>query len=389
MDSSLKKSNIVAFIPIRSGSKSIKDKNIKMFFGKPLIYWVLYASQNSRKINKVVVALDSEIYEKLISRFRFPKVEIYNRLHENATDMASTESVMLEYIDYAKLHPDDTFILVQATSPFTSNHDFDNAITEYFKSGKDSMLSCVKTKRFFWDNNGTPLNYDYQNRPRRQNFEGLFLENGAFYINSVGNILKYKNRLSGQIGIFEMPECTSLEIDEPLDWQTGEMIMNRRIKEIKKEIPKIKLFLTDVDGVLTDGGMYYSETGDELKKFNTRDGVAFELLRKKGIKTGFITGEDTKIVARRAEKLKIDYLFQGVKDKLAVTQILAKQLAISLDEIAYIGDDINDIELLKAVGISAAPSSAPQYIKDIVHFVTEKRGGEGAFREFVEWLLEI
>jgi N-acylneuraminate cytidylyltransferase len=206
MGDSMQKNKVIGFVPIRSGSKSIKDKNIKIFYGKPLIYWVLEALQKSKKINKVVVAADSGKYKKIISEFDFSKVEIYDRLPENATDTATTESVMLEYINYAKLNHDDIFILVQATSPFTTKHDFDNAITEHLNSGKDSMLSCVKTKRFFWNSDGTPLNYDYKNRPRRQDFDGLFMENGAFYINSVANILQYQNRLSGQIGIYEMPE---------------------------------------------------------------------------------------------------------------------------------------------------------------------------------------
>ena len=107
-----------------------------------------------------------------------------------------------------------------------------------------------------------------------------------------------------------------------------------------------------------------------------------------GIPVGIITGENTAIVQRRAEKLKVDYLFQGVKDKLAVAESLCSNLQISLDDVAYIGDDINDIALLKLAGISAAPGNAPIYVQKIVNFTTKKQGGEGAFREFVEKLLE-
>jgi len=148
-----------------------------------------------------------------------------------------------------------------------------------------------------------------------------------------------------------------------------------------------KLVLTDIDGVWTDGGMYYDQTGNEWKKFNTYDSAGVLLCHKFNIPVGIITSEDTEIVKRRAEKLKIDFLFQGVTNKLETAISLCKKLTIPLKNVAYIGDDINDIELLKEVGISAAPSSAPSQIKQLVKFVTDKAGGAGAFREFVERIL--
>ena len=151
----------------------------------------------------------------------------------------------------------------------------------------------------------------------------------------------------------------------------------------------IKLILTDIDGVWTDGGMYYDQTGNEWKKFNTYDSAGVLFAHNNGIKVGIITGEETEIVKRRAEKLKIDYLFQGVKDKLTIAKDLCLMLNIDLKNVAYIGDDLNDYELLDAVGFSAAPSSSPKSTFNHVNYITEKKGGEGAFREFVEHLLEI
>ncbi len=152
-------------------------------------------------------------------------------------------------------------------------------------------------------------------------------------------------------------------------------------------ITKIKLFLTDVDGVLTDAGMYYTESGDEFKKFNTHDGMAFNLLRDAGIKTGIITTEITKIVERRALKLKIDYVYQGAGfgGKLEAALEICKKENISLDEVSYIGDDINCIELLKAVGIAACPSNSTEKVKAIPGIIQlNKSGGDGAVREFVD-----
>lgn len=142
----------------------------------------------------------------------------------------------------------------------------------------------------------------------------------------------------------------------------------------------IKLFLTDVDGVLTDGSMYYSESGDEIKRFHTHDGMAFELLRNAGIKTGIVTSENTQIVARRAAKIKADYLFQGKRDggKLAVAQQICIEMEISLAEVAYIGDDINCLDLLQAVGMAACPANAVSIVKNLPSIILlEKEAAMG------------
>jgi YrbI family 3-deoxy-D-manno-octulosonate 8-phosphate phosphatase len=149
-----------------------------------------------------------------------------------------------------------------------------------------------------------------------------------------------------------------------------------------------KLVFTDVDGVLTDGGMYYDQKGNEWKKFNTADSFGVLLCRTLKIEVAFITGEDTKIVERRAQKLKIKHLIQGSHDKLTDAEKLCKKLKIKLSEVAYIGDDLIDLALLGKAGFSAAPANAPNYIKDKVDFVTNKAGGDGAFREFIEEMLQ-
>ncbi len=149
-----------------------------------------------------------------------------------------------------------------------------------------------------------------------------------------------------------------------------------------------KLILTDIDGVWTDGGMYYDMHGNEWKKFNTTDSAGVLFCKRLHIPVGIITGENTVIVKRRAEKLGIDFLFMGIANKLKIARQLCETLKIDLQEIAYIGDDINDLNLLKEVGISAAPANAPAYIQEQVDFVTQKKGGEGAFREFVEEILK-
>lgn len=380
---------VIAFIPVRGGSKSIPLKNIKSLCGKPLVCWNLEALEACQMVDEIVVATDSDDIWKTVESRHYKKTVLYRRSKENATDTASTESVMLEYIGYAQLNPDDVFMLVQATSPLTQTIHFTEALQEFGKGIYDSMLTCVRNYRFFWNEDGTSMNYSYKTRPCRQEFNGMLMENGAFYINKVGNIIKDANRLSGRIGIYEMPEYTATEIDEPDDWAIMEELMRKHVLS-KEEKKKIKLFLSDVDGTLTDGGMYYSEKGDELKKFNTRDGMGFQLLREVGIKTGIITSEDRKLNERRAEKLKVDYIKQGTVygGKLTVIKEIVTEMGITLNEVAYIGDDVNCIDLLSSVGMAACPADANERVKQIPGIkVMSRKGGDGCVREFAEIIL--
>ena len=156
---------------------------------------------------------------------------------------------------------------------------------------------------------------------------------------------------------------------------------------LSRALKCVRLFATDVDGVLTDGGMYYSESGDELKKFNTRDGMGIKLLQRAGLITALITMEETKLVMRRAEKLAIPEVHQGARDKLAILRALATRHGLTLEEMAYIGDDVNDVEALKAVGFSAAPADAMLPVLKVVDYVCHKSGGDGAVREVADLIL--
>jgi len=223
----------IAFIPARGGSKSIKNKNIKPFFGKPLIHWNILELLGIEDINEIVVATDSDQIAKIAAISE--KVTIYNRNAENAQDGASTESVMLEYIENQKLNLDDRFILVQATSPFTRRKDFEDGLKLYESEGIDSVLAVVPFKRLVWSEGKEPLTFELNKRQRRQDFDNYYLENGAFYINSVRNIIDNKSRISGKFGFHIMPEHTALEMDEPLDWKIGEIMMEDLLRKNNEE----------------------------------------------------------------------------------------------------------------------------------------------------------
>jgi len=159
--------------------------------------------------------------------------------------------------------------------------------------------------------------------------------------------------------------------------------------QFNEKAAEIKLLLTDVDGVLTDNGVYYSEAGEVMKRFSIRDGMGVERLRKLGgIETGIITGEMSPSVARRAEKLGIVELHLGVKDKLGKLSEILERKQLQWSQIAYIGDDINDLEVLEAAGISACPADAMDPVARIVDYVCQHNGGNGAFRELAEWLIK-
>jgi 3-deoxy-D-manno-octulosonate 8-phosphate phosphatase (KDO 8-P phosphatase) len=145
--------------------------------------------------------------------------------------------------------------------------------------------------------------------------------------------------------------------------------------------------MTDIDGVWTDGGMYYDKHGNESKKFNTSDSAGILFLRELTIPVAILTGEDTEMVGARAAKLRVEYVRQGVTDKVAAAQEICDLLGTTLEQVAYIGDDVNDIQLLSRVGLSCCPANSPSYVKSLVDIVTDKTGGDGAFREFVETIL--
>ena len=220
----------IVFIPARGGSKSIPLKNIKTIYGQPLIYWALDAAVNSNLVDKVFVSTDSFEIEECVKKYdkkNKEKIEIVGRSKEVSSDTASTESVMLEF---AQIHNFENIVLLQCTNPLVTTTDITNSILEF--ENYDSLLSTVIQKRFFWrreNNQVFPENYDINNRPRRQDWDGQLVENGALYIISKENLLKSKCRLYGKIGTYIMDAETYYEIDEEADWCIIEKLLERKV----------------------------------------------------------------------------------------------------------------------------------------------------------------
>ena len=216
----------IAFIPVRGGSKSIPHKNIQLFNNKPLVYWTIKAACACTFLEYIYVATDCNKIKEAVLSFGFNKVNVVGRSDSTATDTAPTESAMLEF---AHDFDFDNIILIQATSPLLTTEDLIGGFEMYLTEGTDSVLSAVRQKRFIWeetcDGFAKPQNYNIIHRPRRQEFSGYLVENGAFYITSKVKLIDSKNRISGNIKIYEMASASYFEIDEPIDWLIAEQIM--------------------------------------------------------------------------------------------------------------------------------------------------------------------
>lgn len=378
----------IGFIPLRAGSKGIPGKNKKKLLGRPLFCWSLGAAIASQLDEVYVFTDDTDILEFIKKEYHWTdKVHGIKRSPDSASDTASTEMAMMEFVEQSGV-AFDLFCLLQATSPFTTATDINNCIDKVI-NGKnyDSALTVVNTHRFTWHADGTPLNYDMFNRPRRQDFEGLMIENGACYVTTHSALRESKNRISGNIATVLMPEDSLTEIDSLTDWKIVEELLATRLKS-NKGSKQITHLILDVDGVFTDGCIYYGADGELMKKFDMRDGMGLEILRQNGVEVMVMTSEDSQIVASRMKKLKIKDVYLGVKDKYSLLSRISKDQNVDFSNMAYIGDDVNDLANICAVGWSLTPANATQAIKNHADVILQNNSAQGAIREACEFIMK-
>ncbi|NEW78279.1 MAG: acylneuraminate cytidylyltransferase [Gelidibacter sp.] len=377
----------IGIIPLRKDSKGIPGKNKKKMVGRPLFTWVLTEAIFSQLDEVYVFTNDLEIMAFVEREYHWTtKVKALLRNEENANDTASTESTMLEFS--AKINHDyDILCLLQATSPLTLATDINKGIEKITLEKFDASVSVVKTHRFTWNSDGTSQNYDVFKRPRRQDFEGLLIENGSVYCTTKEAFLESKNRVSGNIGLVEMPEETLMEIDSLSDWTIVENVLIERQKGMKSN-QRIDFLVLDVDGVFTDGGVYYNEAGEFAKKFDMRDGMGLEILRQNKVEVAVLTSENSKVVAQRMKKLQIQHTFLGVKDKFSFLKQFLADKNSSFDGVAYVGDDVNDLANICSSGWSFAPANATHIVKTHADVVLANNSGKGAIREVCEFILK-
>lgn len=372
---------LVALVPLRGGSKSILLKNIKPVGGQPLCYWVITAAQNCPEISEVWVSTDHpEIKSYCLSL----GVKVLDRPAEFATDEASTESVMLHFTSQVKY---DALVTLQATSPLTEAKHLSEAIRLFKNNNFDSLLTCVEWKRFFWSHDGKPVNYDPLNRPRRQEFPGYLMENGAFYITRRQILEKHHNRLGGKIALYQMPPETATELDEPLDWEVLDAILSQKKRSsIGSQLKPIKHIISDFDGVFTDNLVWTHSEGQELVASSKADSLGLSLfLPQLGLPITVVTMEKNPVVEKRCQKLGLPVI-SGITNKKNFLDTWLYHQKLNWSQVAFLGNDLNDLECLAAAGFSAVPADADPIVKKHAHFIGERHGGKGFVREFLQLL---
>lgn len=380
---------VIAFIPVRGGSKSIPGKNIKLLAGKPMLFYVLEAALKAKNVDEVVVSTDDERIKHLVNNHYIneSKLLVFDRSEESATDTASTETAIFDFLEKNTQSKESLFVLLQATSPLTTTLDIEKAI-DLFKSDQyGGLISVVNQKRFIWDNN-TPINYDPQNRPRRQDYKGYFVENGAIYISTIEKIEESKCRVSPPYINYEMPEDTFVEIDEPSDWDILEKLIKSRHNQSYIDLlpPKVEALVMDFDGVFTENKVTVFEDGTEAVVCDRGDGMGIEMLKKKDLPIWVLSKEKNAVLTARCNKLNIPCTY-GVENKLELLKNQLIEMGISPQNVVYVGNDINDIACMQFVGCGVAVADAYPKVKEIAKMVLINKGGNGAIRELCELIL--
>lgn len=379
----------IAVIPLRAGSKGIVGKNKKKIVGRALYQWVLTEAVFSELDEIYVFTDDQDIITQVEREYTWTdKITCVFRSEKSATDTASTEYGLLELTEKIKYNF-DILCLLQATSPLTKRTDINACLDKIIDSKHDSCLTVVEKKRFIWSESGESLNYNYLKRPRRQDFSGLLVENGAVYAINKIKFLETKNRLGGKIGVVKMDEITLTEIDEPSDWVIMEHLLEEQLLRQKRKSKEIKVVVFDVDGVFTDATVAVSAEGELFKQFSLRDGMGFELLKQEGIIPVIMTSEDSQIVKKRMEKLQLDHVYLGVKDKFSRLEFVLNHMGINRNEVAYLGDDINDQSNLASCGWGLCPLDGEDVVKNVSDIVLTKKGGDRVIREAIKQIIKL
>jgi N-acylneuraminate cytidylyltransferase len=383
----------VAFIPLYGDSRPDVNcatgvNSLRQMAGRPLFAWSLEQAIASGCFDAIYLVTDSlaevrkEVADEFPSADKLVEVLDYDILQGEG----SRDNALLKLQQKV---PFDVMCLIQAASPLTRAEDFRAAKQKFLFENLDSLLTAVQSRRFFWTRAGAPIGFDVMERPRRQDIEGYLVENGAFYLTSVKLLADHHCRLGGRIGIHEMTAETAIEIIDEAGWMAAEqLLLKQKLASAKARAFQIKALVLDVDGTLTDAGMYYGPAGEALKKFNTRDAHGLQLLRENGISICVISTEDSPAVAARMKKLRIDEYYPGVQKKLPLLLQLAKRWDIPLQDIGYIGDDLSDLECLSRVGSAFCPADAVSEILRQAHYVCERAGGHGAVREVCDIILQ-
>lgn len=382
---------ICAIIPARGGSKGIPRKNLRLLGGKPLIAYTIEHALRARQVGRTIVSTDDAEIAEVARQYR---AEVIMRPPEVATDTASAESVLLHVLSFLEKkegYVPSLIVFLQPTSPLRKPDDIDNAIDTLNAVEADSLFSCCRSHNFYWrleDGQPISVNYDYRHRPRRQDFTPEYIENGSIYVTKAEILKQHGNRLGGRITFYEMNPLDSFQVDTEEDFLLLEQLLSlRHRRQAVEKLKGVELLVLDFDGVLTDNRVEVSQEGKESVVCHRGDGLGIERLRQESIPVVVISKEANPVVSARCHKLGIP-CFQNAADKLSVLKQAAKAHNVDLDKVAYVGNDVNDIACIEAVGVGVAVADAHPMVAAVADIVTEAVGGGGAVREICDLILE-
>ncbi|KDA05113.1 acylneuraminate cytidylyltransferase [Microbacterium sp. CH12i] len=376
----------VAIIPARGGSKGVPRKNLSRVGGVPLVVRAVRAAAAANGVDLVIVSTDDD---EIAATSAAAGARVIRRPAEIAGDTASSESAILHALDELERSGDliDVVVFVQATSPFIPSNGIDEAIDEVRAGRADSVFSAHETYGFLWrrqaDGAAAAINHDASHRPRRQDREPHYLESGAFYVFRADGFRQAEHRFFGRIGIVEVPELTAIEIDDAQQLAVASALAS--VVDAPEPITA-KAIVTDFDGVHTDDTVLIDSAGGEQVRVSREDGMGVARLRRAGIPILILSTEVNPVVRARAEKLRVPVL-HGIEDKESALAAWACDNDIALADIAYLGNDINDLGAMRTVGWPIAVANAHPEVLAAARVVLSRAGGQGAVRELIERVL--
>jgi YrbI family 3-deoxy-D-manno-octulosonate 8-phosphate phosphatase len=380
-----------AVIPARGGSKGIVGKNLRMVGGKPLIAHTILAARAAKRVGKVVVSTDDPAIAEASSAYG---AEIVWRPAELATDTASSESALLHALDSLAAQADyqpELLAFLQCTSPLTLAEDIDGTIAKLLVDHADSALAVTRFHYFTWRDtaDAVGINHDKRVRPRRQDRQPEFIETGAVYVMRVPGFRQARHRFFGKTVLYEMPAERVCEIDEPVDLELAEMRLRSRARgQAQRLLPQpIEALVMDFDGVLTDNLVHVDQAGGETVTCSRSDGMGLEALRLRGLPMLVLSKEQNPVVQARCRKLQIACQ-QGIEAKLPALRAFCAEQGVRLERTVYVGNDVNDLECLAAVGCGVAVADAHPEAKRHASLILNAAGGRGAVRELCDLILD-
>lgn len=379
----------VAVIPARGGSKGVPKKNLKRIQGRSLVERAIDASGAAIGLTNVYVSTDDD---EIAAVSLSAGASVIQRPAAISGDSASSESALLHSIQQieAATGSIDIVVFAQCTSPFIDPVSISNAVKRV-AGGVDVVFSAVESHVFLWSggNDGSliGLNHDHRYRLRRQDRPPEYAETGAFYVMRAAGFVSAQHRFFGRIEAELVNPADALEVDEPSDLELAKHVAGARQPAASPPSANIDLLVTDFDGVHTDDRVLVLEDGTEGVVASRSDGFGIELLRRHGIPTLILSKEINPVVRARAAKLGVECL-SGVEDKWPVLKARLVNSGIEPSRVAYIGNDLNDLECLEKVGLAMCVADAHPALEDACQIKLRRAGGQGAVREAADLLLK-